>query len=153
MVLQATNSYRYIRLFVPVHIQDELVEFREVCRCWGGLSELFQSSLSYYFSVDIPESLFEVPSEPGIAGEDVSCDSRPFIWLFFIIFLDIWFKPIPCLPSKMSGHKDDLVSLTRQLSFVGIEVHVHLSKEPSEFGLSSIKWFSLGQLGSRDATN
>jgi hypothetical protein len=53
----------------------------------------------------------------------------------------------------MSGHKDDLVSLTRQLGFVGIEVHVHLSEEPSKFGLSSIKWFSLRQLGSRDTTN
>jgi hypothetical protein len=48
----------------------------------------------------------------------------------------------------MSGHEDDLVSLTRQLSFVGIEVHVHLGEEPSKLGLSSIKWFSLGQLGS-----
>jgi hypothetical protein len=53
----------------------------------------------------------------------------------------------------MRGHKDDLVSLARQLGFVGIEVHVHLREEPSEFGSSSIKWFGLGQLGSRDATN
>jgi hypothetical protein len=53
----------------------------------------------------------------------------------------------------MGSHKDDLVSLTRQLGFISIEVHVHLSEEPSKFGLSSIKWFSLGQLGSRDATD
>jgi hypothetical protein len=53
----------------------------------------------------------------------------------------------------MGGHEDDLVSLARQLGFVGIKVHVYLSEEPSEFGLSSIKWFSLGQLGSRDTTN
>jgi hypothetical protein len=53
----------------------------------------------------------------------------------------------------MSGHEDDLISLTRQLGFVGIEVHVHLSEEPSEFGSSPIKWFSLGQLGSRDTTD
>jgi hypothetical protein len=53
----------------------------------------------------------------------------------------------------MSGYKDDLVSLTRQLGFISIEVHVHLSEEPSEFGLSSIKWFSLGQLRSRDTTD
>jgi hypothetical protein len=44
----------------------------------------------------------------------------------------------------MSGYKDDLISLTRQLSFVGIEVHVHLGEEPLKLGLSSIKWFSLG---------
>jgi hypothetical protein len=53
----------------------------------------------------------------------------------------------------MGGHEDDLVSLTRQLGFVGIKVHVHLSEEPSELGLSSIKQLSLGQLGSRDTTN
>jgi hypothetical protein len=153
MVLQSTNSCRYICLFVPVHIWDELVEFREVCRCWGGLSKLFQSSLSCCFSVDIPKSLFKVPSESGIAGEDVSCDSRPFIWLFFIIFLDVWFKPVPCLSLKMGGHEDDLVSLTRQLGFVSIKVHVHLSEESSEFGSSSIKQLSLRQLGSRDTTD
>jgi hypothetical protein len=39
----------------------------------------------------------------------------------------------------MSGHEDDLVSLTRQLGLVGIEVHVHLSEEPPKLGLSSIK--------------
>jgi hypothetical protein len=48
----------------------------------------------------------------------------------------------------MSGHEDDLVSLTRQLGLVGIEVHVHLGEEPLKSGLSSIEWFSLGQLGS-----
>jgi hypothetical protein len=77
--------------------------------------------------------------ESGVAGEDVSCDSRPFVQLFFIIFSDVRFKPVPCLSSKMGGHEDDLVSLARQLSFVSIKVHVHLSEEPSEFGLSSIK--------------
>jgi hypothetical protein len=78
-------------------------------------------------------------SESSIASEDVSCDSWPFIWLFFIIFLDVWFKLVPCLSSKMGSYKDDLVSLARQLSFVNIKVHVHLSKEPSEFRSSSIK--------------
>jgi hypothetical protein len=153
MVLQSTNSCRYIHLFIPVHIWDELVEFREVCRCWGGLSKLFQPSFSCCFSVDVPKSLFKVTSESGIASEDVSCNSRPFVRLFFIIFSDVWFKPVPCSSLKMSSHKDDFVSLTRQLGFVSIEVHVHLSEEPSEFSLSSIKWFSLGQLGSRDTTD
>jgi hypothetical protein len=153
MVLQPSNSYRYIYLFIPVHIQDKLVEFREVYRCWGGLSKLFQPSLSCCFSIDIPKSLFKVMSESCIAGEDISCDSRPFIWLFFIIFLDVWFKPVPCLSSKMGSHEDNLVSLTRQLGFIGIEVHVHLSEEPPEFRLSSIKWLSLRQLRSRDTTN